>query len=415
MDDFNAIDFFAGAGGASLGLAKAGINIVGAVDAEDAAINTYEENLCNRDLADFPGSVSFGSPLQADLSRGLSNEYEELTSVDYFDICEHFDLKPDEVDIICGCPPCQNYSYLRDTEPWNEDDPKDLLLQTYVEFIREGKPDVVLFENVPGILTAGGEEPTAYVDWFLRQMQEVCRYGDDEEEGGYGKDFRVVNAANYGVPQKRKRAIGLFVYGVDDDEIQLPAPTHDEDPDPESGRKRWMTVEDTILGKDYLKVDLDYGQKQVSIEDYPDDPAHRARQHKSRTIARTKAIRRHGDSWRDLQRTNYEHLIEECHEDLDDGANSAYGIMNPDEPAPTLTTKCTNISSGRFTHPTENRSITLREATLLMSLPRWFELPSTHDKSETVIGNAVPPLLITRMAHAALNHLGEQRQPSPTV
>jgi len=409
VTNLKAIDLFCGAGGASIGLAKAGIDIVGAVDAEESPVETYEHNLCTGEIEDLPGSITFDSPFQADLSRGRSDEYEALTSVDYFDICDYFGLDCDEVDLICGCPPCQNYSSLRDTEPWDEDDPKELLLETYVEFIREAVPDYVFFENVPGILTAGEDEPSAYVDWFLGQMSEITRDGDSEDEGGYGVEFQLVNAADYGVPQKRKRTIGLFVYGADDDEVEFPQPTHAEEPSPNSNQSEWVTVEDAILRDDDLRVELALGEKQTGTDNLPHFPDHRARQHHDRTVKRAKRIREFGDSWRDLEGTEYEHLIEDCHDGLSDGAHSAYGIMAKDEPAPTLTTKCTTISSGRFTHPTQNRSITLREAARLMTFPDWFEFPGSHGASETVVGNAVPAELVasiwSRFAQSTENEI----------
>jgi DNA (cytosine-5)-methyltransferase 1 len=372
----------------------AGFDVVGAVDAEDVAVETYEANLCEGDeLNEYDGSVTFDAPLQADLSRGRSDEYADLPSVDYEDVCEHFDLGPHEVDLVCGCPPCQNYSTLRDTEPWDEDEPKDLLLKTYVQFVEEAKPDFVFFENVPGILNAGEDEPTDYIDWFLRRMRSITRDGDDVDEGGYGVDFQVKNAANYGVPQRRRRTIGLFVYGADDEDIKLPDPSHAKNPRPNSDREEWVTVKEILLDQDYLKVDLNLGQEQVGIDGYEDDSAHRARRHRQRTVKRIEAIRRHGDSWRDLLGTDDEEYVEDCHLSMDadsDGANAAYGIMAADKPSQTLTTKCTNVSSGRFTHPTQNRAISLREAATLMTFPRWFEFPSTWDDSETVVGNAVP-------------------------
>jgi DNA (cytosine-5)-methyltransferase 1 len=111
------------------------------------------------------------------------------------------------------------------------------------------------------------------------------------------------------------------------------------------------------------------------------------------------AIRRHGGSWRDLIDTDDEEYIVDAHDGLEAGAASAYGIMNGDEPAPTLTTRCTTPSSGRFTHPDINRGITFREAALLMTFPRWFELPSKNDAAERVVGNAVPPKLVEQIAN----------------
>jgi DNA (cytosine-5)-methyltransferase 1 len=413
MTGLKAIDLFCGAGGASVGLAKAGIEVVGAVDADEDAVKTYKRNLCDKELDDFDGAVSFDEPLRADLSRGLIDDVDDdLEPVDFYDICNHFDIEPDEVDIICGCPPCQNYSSLRDTEPWPEYKPKDTLLRTFVEYIKEGKPDVVLFENVRGILSAGQEEPTDYIDWFLRQMRSISWSWESDEAGGYGVDLRVVNAANYGVPQRRHRTIGLFVYGADDEKVSIPDPTHAENPDPESDLKEWRSVSDAIE-RDNLKQDLDLGQKQIGIEGYPDDPAHRARRHHDSTVEMIKAIRKHGDSWKDLRDTEDDDLIKECHQDLETSAGAAYGIMDGSKPAPTLTTRCANVSSGRFTHPEENRAITFREAALLMTFPEDFELPDKNGAAERVVGNAVPPVLIESiMKRANLGPESEIKQRS---
>jgi len=400
MSRGKVVDLFCGAGGASLGFVKAGFEIVGAVDAEKQALDTYEENLCENDLNQYPGSVSFESPLRANLGREFAEwEDGELESVAFEDIRDYFGLEPGEVDVICGCPPCQNFSSLRDTESWPEGKPKDDLLRAYVEFVREEKPDTVFFENVSNIMKAGEDVPSAYVDWLVSAMSEIVRDGDSATEGGYGHALEVVNAADYGVPQRRERTIGVFVYGADDDDIVLPNPTHAEDPEEGSSLKRWKTVRDVIF-RDDLKTDLELGQKQVGIEGYPDDPEHRTRRHQESTVEMAKAIRRHGRSWTDLRGTEDEDLIKECHQNLKSGAESAYGIMAPDMPCRTLTTRCTTISSGRFTHPTENRSITFREAALLMDFPDWYRLPNTNKYAERAVGNAVPPTLVEKMTEA---------------
>lgn len=415
MNRGKVVDFFCGAGGASLGFVKAGFEIVGAVDAYERALETYETNLCNRELGDYPGKVSFDEPLQADLSRGYEDEDvdEDLPTITFDDIREYFDLKPREVDVICGCPPCQNFSSLRDTDPWPDGKPKDNLLRAYVEFIQEEVPDVVFFENVSNILNAGDEVPTSYVDWLVRKMRNINRDGDSNGEGGYGHVLQVVNAADYGVPQKRRRTIGIFVYGAESEKVTIPEPTHAENPSQESEQQEWRKVRDAIQ-RDDLKEDLELGQKQVGIEGYPDDPAHRSRRHRESTVEMIQAIRRHGGSWKDLRGTDDEHLIKDCHQDLDSGAASAYGIMDWDEPALTLTTRCTNVSSGRFTHPSEDRAITFREAALLMDFPRWFELPSVNQDAERVVGNAVPPTLVEAIAESIPAEKTAEEQNSAT-
>ncbi|MGQ3412056.1 DNA cytosine methyltransferase [Natrinema sp. LN54] len=412
MENLKVIDLFCGAGGASTGLIRAGYDVVGAVDAYQEALDTYRKNLCEGDLTnEFPGSVTFDKPLRADLSQGYddSGKGENLPEITFEDIRENFELEEGEVDVICGCPPCQNFSSLRDTEPWPDGKPKDGLLRAFVDFIREEVPDVVLFENVSNILNAGEEVPSTYVDWFIRQMKNITRPSDSPQEGGYGYTFKVVNAADYGVPQRRRRTIGIFIYGAEDEEVTIPAPTHARDPEEDSDREPWVEVQDRIFRED-LKTDLDLGQKQTGIDGYPDDPAHRSRRHHDSTIEMIEAIREHGGSWKDLRGTNDKDLIKECHQDLSSGARSAYGIMAKDEPAPTLTTRCANVSSGRFTHPTENRAITFREAALLMGFPRDYKLPSVNEHAERVVGNAVPPLLIKKAAEHARSDLQQVKK-----
>lgn len=360
------VDLFCGAGGASLGFHQAGFDVRGAVDIDDDALETYTKNLTDEGLVDF-------EPLKADLRHTPFDE-----------IRDHFGLERGEVDVICGCPPCQNFSSLRDTTEWPEDEPKDELLRAFVERIREEKPDVVFFENVQGIFSSG---EGAYIKWFKDQMGEIIRDGD--EDGGYGCKLKVVNAADYGVPQKRRRTIGICVYGVDGDEIEFPPPTHSEQSDVDDGLERWKTVEDMIVRDDLENLSI--GERQ------DDDPAHRARNHRQKTIEMMKAIPEDGGSWMDLRGTDNENLIRECHQDMESGAGSAYGRMVWKEPAPTLTTRCTTPSCGRFTHPEENRGITPREAALLMSLPRNFTLPDKISAAERVVGNAVPPALVASM------------------
>lgn len=388
------VDLFCGAGGASLGFVQAGYTIAGAIDIDDEALETYERNLCCDDLDEYSGEVTFDSPLKGNLNV---NDDDHVT---FGDVRTEFGLEPGEVDVIVGCPPCQNFSTLRDTTPWPEDEPKDELLQAYVELIREEKPDAVFFENVQGITNKGDGE-TPYSQWFKDQMGTMAR-DDDPEERGYGVNLKVVNAADYGVPQQRRRTIGICIYGASDSDIRFPPTTHARD-SKDCSKEKWVTVGD-VLKKEYergrLKQDLDLGQKQVNVDGYPDDLAHRSRRHRDDTIDMMKAIRKHGDSWKDLRGTEDEEYIRECHQDFDTQASAAYGIMDWKSPAPTLTTRCTNFSSGRFTHPEENRTITFREAALLMTFPRDFTLPDKNSAAERVVGNAVPLKLVKSIVEA---------------
>lgn len=350
-EDPVVVDLFSGAGGASLGFAWADFEVRGAVDVDPDANEVYDDN-----LTDEYGIAP--APMEAD-----------LTETPFEEIRDHFDLDEGEVDVICGCPPCQNFSSLRDTEDWDEDEegPKDELLRAFVNRIEEANPEMVFFENVEGILNSDGG---VYVDWFKRRMDEL----------GYELELRLVNAADYGVPQKRRRTIGLALKGVN--EVPFPEPTHAEDPDADADREKWNTVEDA-----WEQVDLPELKRG---EKYVDDEAHRARRHHDSTMEIIQAIPEDGGSRSDLP----EELELECHEKVGTAAGNVYGRMSWEEPAPTLTTRCTTPSCGRFLHPEQDRAITYREAALLMGFPPGFALPDRNSTAERVVGNAVPPHLV---------------------
>lgn len=342
-----AVDLFSGVGGASLGLENADFDVRAAAELDDTAREYYEKNLGLE-------------PMPADLSE---TSFEE--------ILDHFDLDSDEIDVVVGCPPCQNFSALRDTDPWDEDEPKDELLQAYLDLIEEAKAPVVIFENVPGILTSDGGQ---YVEYLRSRMAEI----------GYGFKLDVLNAADFGVPQRRKRTIGFGVLGADEEDVQLPEPTHaHRDEAEEKGLEQWETVEDWIHPDEGL-ARLKRGEKDS------DDEAHRARRHHDSTMDIIRAVPEDGGSRTEIEDDD---LVLDCHKNLQNGASAGnvYGRMAWKKPAPTLTTRCTSPSCGRFLHPEQDRAITFREAARLMTFPDDFELPNKNGNAEQLIGNAVPP------------------------
>lgn len=369
MGDLKAVDLFCGAGGGSIGLERLNVNVVGAVDNYEHAIETYEEAT----------------------ETEVKPWNQDLTEVSFDDIADHFGFDVDEIDIVMGCPPCQNFSSLRDTDPWPPGKPKDELLLTFVRLVAQADPDVVIFENVPGLVTTEGGQ---YSKWLKHRMNPRYRRelvaepqsdaSDDVPALDYGMAFDVVNAADYGVPQKRQRTIGLFVKGVDDEKVEIPSPTHA--PNNVGERQRsWKTVGETISDL----PTLERGEK------FDEDEAHRVRRHHDSTMEIIRSVPEGGDR-RDLAGTELEL---DCHRDMEDETSAAnvYGRMWEDEPAPTLTTRCTSPSCGRFLHPTQDRGITFREAARLMTFPDDFSLPNYNSHAEKVVGNAVPPILIQNL------------------
>ncbi|KXA92556.1 hypothetical protein AKJ64_02830, partial [candidate division MSBL1 archaeon SCGC-AAA259E17] len=119
---------------------------------------------------------------------------------------------------------------------------------------------------------------------------------------------------------------------------------------------------------------------------------HEARKHQRKTIERFKHIPKDGGSRKDMP----EELWLDCHKGVD-GADSVYGRMWWDEPAPTLTTRCTSPSSGRFIHPEQHRGITIREAARIQTFPDDYVFPNNKKSASQLIGNAVPPKLISEI------------------
>jgi len=367
-----AADLFCGGGGATRALERVeGVKVAVAADIEQSAVDTYNRN-CE------------ATAIRADL---------ETTSVE--GLCEEYDdTEPEDIDLVVGCPPCQNFSSLRDTTPWPEDEPKDALLQLFVKRIREVSPSAVVFENVPGICKAGG---TDYLKWFRDQLDEM----------GYGLAWGKLNAANYGVPQERKRTIVVGIAEVEDAAVSLPESTHSRpNTDGQEEKEDWVTVEDQIGDLPPLKA----GE---TAEGVPFDD-HYARNHRPDTVELLSNVPDDGGSRQELP----DEFVLDCHKQIENHeAGNVYGRMSWSDPAPTLTTRCTNASSGRFVHPEQDRSITLREAARLMGFEDDYDLPDVHNEAETVIGNAVPPAFMYRIVRYVVEEHretidGSRREPA---
>lgn len=254
------------------------------------------------------------------------------------------------IDLLTACPPCQPFSTLGTGDA---SDPRNRLILSIRRFVDTLRPRVVLLENVPGIQN----EPR-----FRQLLVHLTRTHAIREY--------VVHATDFGVPQRRRRLIVLAVAG---DSTLLPddlvaALPHDFDVSPRSAA-------------DALALAADLTER--------DDPVHRARVLQPKTLQRIRAVAPGGG-----RAQLPSHLQLACHKRLK-GANatSVYGRIDPDQPAPTMTTRCTTPSCGRFVHPHHDRGLTLREAALLQTFPASYKFVGSHGQIERQIGNAVPPRL----------------------
>lgn len=191
----NVIDLFCGAGGFSTGFSQSSFNILAGVDIDEEALNAFELN-------------HSAPAFNIDLSMINPDELLETLGVD-----------KDAVDGIIGGPPCQGFSQAGDRDP---DDDRNQLVRNYFEIIEEIEPEFFVMENVRALLYDRNSEAMEFVEQRLSEI-------------GYNYEYRVLNAANYGVPQTRKR---VFIIGLLDAAPSFPEKTHSED--------EWVGVNDVI-------------------------------------------------------------------------------------------------------------------------------------------------------------------------
>ncbi len=268
--------------------------------------------------------------------------------------------------ILVGCAPCQPFSKYTSAQT---EDSKWHLLRSFLRLIIQVLPEVVSMENVAEL-----QKHVIFHD-FVEAL----------EEHGYEVTESVVETWRYGVPQTRKR---LVLLGSRLGKVCLPPPTHSE------GRQR--TVRSVIGNLEEISAG----------ETSPTDRLHRARSLSSLNLMRIRNTPEGGD-WRDWPRS----LRLACHKRESGRRYEAiYGRMSWNRLAPTLTTHCCGIGNGRFGHPDQDRGISLREAALLQTFPRYYELydPATPISSKRLsrhIGNAVPVRLGRIIARAIKKHV----------
>ena len=329
-----ALDLFAGAGGTTQGLLDAGFRVLAAVEQEEDAATTFSKN--------HPGTV--------------------VLAEDIVDICPKslrmdLGLESEDLTLLTACPPCQSFSTLGSRTP---DDERNGLVTEVWRFTRELNPAAVLIENVPGF--ARDEQ------WPVLKNQLRA--------AGYRLGSWRVDAKDFGVPQRRRRFIVMAIHRelveFPDDICDLLPPSFDLE---------------AAHAADIIS--------QAGPIEGSGDELHRARIPTPVVLERIRSIPVGGSRY-DLP----EPLQLPCHKRLNRrgkrGAASPYGRIPPKGPAPTMTTRCTSVSCGRFIHPTEDRGISLREAALLQTFPRGYTFVGSYGSIERQIGNAVP----VRLAHA---------------
>lgn len=342
------MDLFAGCGGMTRGFVDAGgFEPIFAVELDRDAAETYAAN--------------FGAHVHAG----------EIERVESF---------PD-ADVIIGGPPCQGFSPLNRERVGFE---RRALWREYVRAIDESAPEVFVMENVPELLVS----------------EEYAEFRAAAEDRGFLVVEAVLNAADYGVPQRRRRAIAI---GSRLGAPTLPPATHaaqDDDLPP------WVTF-------------------RTAVDGLPLQPSgvawHNPRNPRAGSVRRYQAVPHDGGNRFEMQanldRAGLGELVPACWRNKPTGTTDVFGRLWWDRPAYTIRTEFYKPEKGRYLHPSEDRPMTLREAARCMSMPDDFLLPE-HQAMTSVarqIGNAVPTLLAQRIAEALIAHVDAARRTAPAA
>ena len=353
---YEAIDIFSGCGGVSCGLTLAGFKVRAAVEIEKNAVDAYKNyaplnkvNVLNNDICEIKGK----------------------------EILKAAKIREDDIYLLAGCPPCQSFSRQNPDNKNKTVEERKKLLFEFLRIIEEIMPPFLLMENVPGIKS---DYNKVILDEFLERLRRHYLVLTD-----------ILNAADYGVPQLRKRFV-LHAVRLDIQEelmqcgfeFALPKATHNRKGD--AGLQPWKTVREAIGDLPPIRAGEEY------IDDNGIIYNHKCANLSETNIQRMQIIRENGGSRDGLP----ENLTLKCHKKKDkkgnifSGHGDVYGIMDADKPSPTMTGGCLCYSKGRYGHYIQDRAISIREAARLQTFPDDFIFSNSLTTAALQIGNAVP-------------------------
>lgn len=346
---FDFVDFFAGAGGMSYGFHKVG------------GETGYFRNI---------GAFDFDKHANKtyETNFGVTSHQLDLGNAEVSEIEEILDSKRDKKNplIVIGCAPCQGFSSHRKKDP--RKDSRNSLVGRFAEIAVGLEADFIIMENVPDLL--------AKKHWHhFNAFKSVL------EVAGYQVTSSIVNMAEYGVPQERHRAVVVASKHF--------SPTI---PGPILTRDLFRTVKDAIGNLPPLKAG----------ETSKNDPMHKTSNHRKETIEILKQVPKDGGS-------RPSGVGPACLDKVK-GFYDVYGRLAWNKPSITMTARCRTPSCGRFTHPEQDRGLSIREAALLQSFPPDFIFEGPFDDKYKQIGNAVPPIFSTHLAAHVLTLMAGQNR-----
>lgn len=349
MKKLKVIDLFCGIGGFSYGFEMTdNYEVICAADIWDVAINTYKKNHIKNNDIDI---------LLQDLTT-LNSEY--------------WNKYKNKVDVIIAGPPCQGFSMSGKREVG---DKRNSLFEEVIKITQITSPKYVVIENVVGLLSMETVDGTNIKDLIVSEFNNI----------GYKVEYKILNAAEYGVPQARKRVIFI---ASKDFEISFPAPL--------LIKENFVTVGDALgnippSSDTYTKPTTPFQKEMSGIKEIKN---HERRKSNDLVTKRMSFIPQ-GGNWKNIPK------------ELGTGGgvhSNAYKRLDPNLPSITIK----HAAKAMIIHPTENRILTIREVARLQSFSDNFILTGNNSDQHQQLANAVPPLLGKAIAEELLVHLKEE-------
>jgi DNA (cytosine-5)-methyltransferase 1 len=363
--EYSVVSLFSGAGGLDIGLEQAGFRTVVCIENDINCRTTLRHNR--------PEWLLFDNPVKIKEGRMDERQPGDIREIEVDELLEFSGLQRGRVALVVGGAPCQPFSNIGKKNGENDKKNGDLFLE-FVRMVKGIEPEAFIFENVAGITQS--------------KHSNVLQYMFDQFKGsGYSLSYSLLNAANYGIPQRRERFILIGIKGIEKPAFPLPTHTKDEkswdlftselSPAPIQKPEKWVTVKQA-----FDKLPLDYAKR----NDY-------AVMGVSPIVKERMTYIEQGKNFKVLPNE----LRPDCWKTGKHQGNDTFGRLIADFPSVTIRTAAYNCAKGMYIHPFEDRGLNTIEMAALQDFPFDWEFKTFGRAKVTLvsggkqIGNAVPP------------------------
>lgn len=392
---YKFIDLFCGAGGFSKGLELAGFECIGGIELKEVIAKTHQLNHKH--------------------SKTIYGDIRDISPQKFAEI-----IGTNHVDVIIGGPPCPTFSTIGDAKirsvtgkPTSED-PRNQLFLEYLKYVDFFRPEIFVIENVPNFIT---KYNGAIFNTAVQIIEDIGKNDTENGEGIYEvkKPVQVINSVYYGVPQTRRRMM-LVAHKKSGKTFEYPKPTHYYDQSDEESKSLipCTTVEDAIGDLPQITDNWRISEMPYSKNKGLTEFQKIMRQNGNGKTVKNNICRMSNDRAKKVfphmaQGSKYMDLPPEIRQILpfrEDIFQDRLKRLVLNQPSWTVIAHI-GMDGYMYIHPTENRTLSVREAARIQSFPDDFEFVGNQQETYVQVGNAVPPLLGKAIGESIYKYLEE--------